>query len=167
MKLHKSSLAALFALCLGSGAAHAATVAYTFEVNVDSGPRSGSLFTGGFGYDDAGLVGNGEEYLALDDFAFHFEGGLFTLADDLFAEAAFFDGVLLGISYNVTLPDYSLSFVPGFLEPGEAFFAYELPGEGAGFGSLTVSAVPVPAALPLLLSGAGALGLLGHRRRRH
>lgn len=168
MKLNKNFLATAFAFCLGSGTVHAATVSYIFDVSVDSGPRSGSVFSGGFGYDDTGLNGSGEEYLALDNFTFHFDGGMLTLADDPSAEAAFYDGVLLGIGYNVTVPAYSLSFMPGFLDLGEAYFAYDLSDEGAGFGSLAVQAVPVPGALPLLLSGIGALvGVRGHRRRRN
>lgn len=166
MSLKSTTLGIVFALGLCSGALNAATVPYSFEVAVDSGPSSGSLLTGGLSYDDMNLTGVGEEYIALESFTFSFEGDNLTLADDLFAEAAFYDGVLLGISYNVTLPAYSVSFVPGFFAIDEAYFSYDLSSEGAGFGSLTITAVPTPAALPLLLSGIGAFGLIGQRHRR-
>lgn len=164
MKLKTTSLGALFVLCLGSGTLSAATIPYTIGVSVDSGPRNGNLYSGEFSYDDASLTGSGEEYLALDRFDFHFESTALTLADDPLAEAAFYDGAFLGLSYNAVATDFSVSFVPGFFELSEAYFAYDLPGEGSGFGSLTVTTVPVPAALPLLLSGLGVFGLMRHRR---
>lgn len=164
-KLHALGLS--LALFLGGNTVHAATVPYEFSVSVDSGPRNGALFGGGFSYDDAGLSGVGEEYLALDSFTFAFEGDPLTLADDPAAEAVFYDGALLGVSYNLATPDYSVSFIPGFFSLDEAFFSYDLPGQGSGFGSLAVTAVPVPAAAPLLMSGVAALGLSGRRRRRN
>ncbi|MBU1192262.1 MAG: VPLPA-CTERM sorting domain-containing protein [Gammaproteobacteria bacterium] len=163
MKLNNTSLGALFALCLCSGALNAATVPYSFDVDVDSGPRNGNLYSGDFSYDDATLTGFGEEYVALDSFNFSFESNALTLVDDTFAEAVFYDGDFLGISYNAATTDFSVSFIPGFFDLSEAYFAYDLAGD-AGFGTLNVTAVPVPAALPLLLSGLGLFGL--QRRRR-
>lgn len=164
MKLSNLTLGTLFALCLCSGTLNAASVPYSFDVDVDSGPRNGFLYNGAFSYDDATLIGAGEEYVALDSFNFSFEGVALTLADDGFAEAVFFDGDFLGISYNAATTEFSVSFIPGFFALSEAYFAYDLAGD-AGFGALTVSAVPVPAALPLLLSGLGLLGL--QRRLAH
>lgn len=162
MKLNDSSLGTLFALCLCSGALDAATIPYSFDVDVDSGPRNGNLYNGDFSYDDATLTRSGEEYVALSSFNFSFESTALTLADDSFAEAVFRDGAFLGLSYNAATTEFSVSFIPGFFDLSEAYFAYDLAGD-AGFGTLTVTAVPVPAALPLLLSG---LGLLSLQRRR-
>jgi hypothetical protein len=164
MKLNTASLGMLFALCLCSSTLNAATVPYAFDISLDSGPRIGNLYSGEFSYVDATLMGVGEEYVALDSIDFSFEGTALTLADDMFAEAVFYDGVFLGISYNAVATGFSVSFVPGFLDLSEAYFAYDLPGEGSGFGSLTVTTVPVPAALPLLLSGLGVFGLRVRRR---
>ncbi|MBU1190112.1 MAG: VPLPA-CTERM sorting domain-containing protein [Gammaproteobacteria bacterium] len=163
MKSNITSHGTLFALCLTCATVDAATVPYRFDVSLDSGPRNGALYNGTFSYDDAALSGSGDEYLSLDSFNFSFEGTQLTLAEDAFAEAAFYDGALLGISYNATNTDFSVSFTPGFFDLSEAYFAYDLTGEGAGFGSLTVTAVPIPAALPLLLTGLGALGFFSRR----
>lgn len=142
----------------------AASVPYSFEVMIDSGPRTGNQYQGSFTYDDTALIGSGEEYLALTQFTFGFDSSNVTLADDPLAEASFYDGSLLGISFNVSSPAYALSFVPGFFDLNEAFFAYDLSTEGGGFGNLNIFTVPLPASLPLLLT-ALTTGAFGWRRK--
>lgn len=155
----------VFALSLCSFSLQAAVLSYQFDVSIDSGSLNGTVYSGDFVFDDLSLTGVGEEQVALNSFHFGFLGNSLTLADDTVASALFFNGALLGIGINVNRPEFSVSFVPGFFDLSEAYFSYD-QNNNSGFGSLTVSTVPVPAALPLLLTGLSALGFLGRRKKQ-
>jgi hypothetical protein len=64
-----------------------------------------------------------------------------------------FDNVNFGI--DITLGDYTWTWGP---EPDQSFTIDALP--------LSTSTTPLPAALPQLATGLGALGLLGRRTKR-
>lgn len=159
-------------VCIGTfwlllaGTSMAATVPYTFEVNIDSGPLIGNSYSGSFSYDDSdplGLFGD----RPLLDFEFTFEGASYVLVDDLFGPAAFFSPAdeFLGVEYSASSTGYEIAFTPGFGSITEVFFGYtDLNTFDGGFGDITYSVVPVPAAVWLF--GSGLIGLLGFARRK-
>jgi hypothetical protein len=67
--------------------------------------------------------------------------------------------LVLATSPSMLLVDHGGSIVGGFANLTDAGFAISLVNG-------TVSATPLPAALPLYATGLGVLGLLGWRRRR-
>ncbi|MBW4532175.1 MAG: hypothetical protein KME02_15935 [Aphanothece saxicola GSE-SYN-MK-01-06B] len=138
----------------------AAVVGYTFDVLIDSGPLQPNSYSGSFSYDT--------QTFSLTDFSFLFQGTPYDENDDPNASVLFDNGVFLGLEYSVnTLPAFS--FVPGFFDVGEAFFAYDLEASGGqgGAGSLAFTRVlnpetsAVPGPLPLL----GAAACFGYSRR--
>lgn len=156
----------LFALVgvsvLAATPAAAATVLFQFTVDITSGALAGETFSGNFSYEATDVVGVSDEFVDLSTFAFNYQGIDFGL-DDGVAEAAFFDGAFLGLSYSVDFPaPVFFSFAPGFFSVDEAFFSYEDP-DGDGVGSIAYSVVPVPGALVLLASG--FIGLAAFRRK--
>lgn len=153
------SLTALAALLLCSAAAQAAT--FSFSGSTDSGPLLGASFSGQFSFSDIGLPSDGE--VLLSSFTLSFAGQSYTLAGATTAPtASFVGGSFVGLSY---LDDSStdtalrpqLSFTPGFLGLGDAYFAYVGSSGQAGFGSYSISAVPEPAAWLLMALGLGAV----------
>lgn len=161
--------AAAVSLFAVAAPATAASVIYDIEVNLDSGFLSGETFTGFFEFDDSGLTGSGEEYLAVSDLSFDFNGDDFT-EDDGNPEVLFFDGDFLGLEFST---DAAFSFVPGFFDLSEAEFFYDVPDQVAGAGDVVYTlrddsgmSVPEPAsALALLAVGAlGASSTLRHKR---
>ncbi|MCT0206109.1 hypothetical protein [Synechococcus sp. CS-1332] len=138
----------------------AAVVDYIFDVLIDSGPLQPNSYSGTFAYNT--------QTLNLTDFSFLFEGTQYDESDDPDASVHFDNGVFLGLEYSVdTSP--SFSFIPGFFDVGEAFFAYDLRASSgqSGAGSLTFTRVvrpdvdAVPGPLPLL----GAAACFGYSRR--
>jgi hypothetical protein len=137
------------------------TVSFEFIVDIVSGELVGDTFTGRFSYDGDAVTGVEDEFVALSSLRFDFQGQAYGL-DDGTAEAAFFDGDFLGLSYSVDFPARdAFSFLPGFFDLDEAFFAYEAPG-GDGIGAIAYTVVPLPGAL--LLFASGVLGVFGIRR---
>lgn len=61
---------------------------------------------------------------------------------------------------------YNLMTFAGFLRPGADIYGLRASGDGLVLDNLAVAPVPVPAALPLLLSGLAGLGAMARRRRR-
>ncbi|MCP9797838.1 hypothetical protein [Cyanobium sp. Lug-B] len=138
----------------------AAVVNYTFDILIDSGPLAPNSYSGTFAYNT--------NTLNLTDFSFLFQGTQYDENDDPDAAVVFDNGVFLGLEYSVdTLPAFS--FVPGFFDVNEAFFAYDLDAIGSqgGAGSLAFTRVvkpetsTVPGPLPLL----GAAACFGYSRR--
>ncbi|NEQ47640.1 MAG: hypothetical protein F6K00_30495 [Leptolyngbya sp. SIOISBB] len=148
---------------------NAASVIYDFEVNNLDGSLAGETFSGFFEFDDSGLLGSGNEFLAVSDLSFSFfNGDIFTETDGT-PEAAFLDGDFLGLSFST---DAEFSLIPGFFDLSEAFFSYDTPVEGVGTGDIVYTlrdpdvSVPEPvSALALLVVGAlGASATLKHQR---
>lgn len=171
MKLSSPSLAALAvlgsALLAPLAPAQAALVHYNFTVTPDDPTVAPS--NGSFSFDDAQVPGAspfGEDLFALSDFSFSFAGGSYLLGDMDYADAVFSGGQFLGLD---AVLGGLFSLVPGATLP-EAYFAYELQGQGA-FGSVAYQLdtngggqVPEPASAWLALLG--LLPLAGTARRR-
>ena len=130
----------------------------------ETGSRTGSTtYSGAFSFDDAPLVGVGDEFLTVDSFSMTWTDSstfneVYELAD-VFVEAVFFDGLFLGLAGgSLAAPVVDFQFIPGFFDINGAFFAYgtdgtgDLPYERVGTG------VPAPATAPLLLLGLALLG---------
>ncbi len=149
-------LALAFGVVLTATSVQAATITYDFTVSVDSGPLLGNEYSGVLSFDDSGLSGSGEEFLAVDNLEFSFEGVDYTETDGT-PEVLFFNGDFLGLSWSAD----DFSFIPGFFELSEAYFAYDVDS-GAGAGDISYmlfddTTTPEPTGVVSLL----ALGIFG------
>lgn len=154
---------------LFSGAAQAAVQTYSFNGTVESGSLLGESYSGTFSYDDATLMGSGEEWLAIDNLDMSFMSGNHTEADAATpAEVGFLDGVFLGLSYSVDAAANPFSFIAGTADDSDAFFAYDatLPAL-SGTGNVVFAPVPEPGEWMMMLAGLGLVGLMARRARRH
>ncbi len=135
-----------------------------FETTLDSGSLSGEIFSGSFGLDDTSLTGEGFEEIELIAFDFNFAGDDFDLGNVFVpANALFLDGNLLGIDASNDL----FSFIPGFFDISEAFFAFDFGGGDVGTGDFTVVedvAVPEPTSIITIL-GLGSLGIVSKLKK--
>ncbi len=169
---------ALTTLVLG-GAAQALPLGFDFEIELTSGALSGNTYTGTFVIDDAAFFGSGDEAFnpngsaggTLLSLGITVDGIAFSAADDIafgtYPFVRFFDGV--GTYMNFVTGPTGLR-IGGYV--GEQAVQFSLGActvtcEGK-LNSIveSVAAVPLPAALPMLLAGLGGLGLLGRRRAR-
>lgn len=147
---------ALAVFLLATTPAAADVIDFEFTVDITSGALVGETFAGSFSYEGADVAGIGDEFVELLSLEFGFQGFDFGLSDAI-AEAVFFDGEFLGLSYAVGFPaPVSFSFVAGFFSVDEAFFAYEDP-MGDGDGSIAYTEVSEPSMLLLLVIGLAAL----------
>ena len=142
---------------------HAATVKYTFDVNIDSGSLTSNAYSGNFAYDDT--TNN------VTSFSFYFEGLHYDQSDDVFATVTKNGLNFLGLVFSVTgnQPNPSFSFVAGNFDLNEAYFAYDPnsnPGQ-SGFGSIVYNMVnpPVTDAVPTPLPLMGAAAFFAYSRR--
>lgn len=156
----KKFFLALVVTILTTTPAAATVMDFEFTVDISSGALLGDTFAGNFTYDETEVFGVDEEFIGLLSFEFDFLGTSFGL-NDAVAEAAFFDGEFLGLSYIVDFPaPVSFSFIPGFFSVDEAFFSYENPigdGEGSIAYTQAYTQVPEPSTLLLLVIGLGIL----------
>ncbi len=156
-------LATAFAIALP---AQAAVQSYAFDGVTDSGAFLNQIFSGSLSFDDSGLTGVGEEWIALGSIALDFLGQHHTLGNAAAVpEAGFFDGTFLGVSFTVDAGDPQFSLVAGYRSIDEAFFAYDTAAGLSGGGSVTyTAAVPEPEGWMLMV--AGLTGVVAVARRR-
>lgn len=163
------------AALLMAGPAMAADSAFALTGMTDSaGPLADLPFSGQFTYDAGAAVASFSGDIPLSSFTLHFAGQTYSLATadgGSAAVASFADGQLLGIAYvDADAGDSAvrphLALVPGFFTlADDAYLAYEVAGMG-GYGSYSISAVPEPASLALLLAGLGLVGTACRKSRR-
>jgi len=156
-------------LCIGASENHAASVNYDLNGIVDSGPLLGEIYVGQFTFDDVALTGSGEEFLLVSTLNFDFLGNTFNQTQGVVPpEAAFLDGTFLGLSFNVSTFDPDFAVIPGVINVTESYFAYDNGVGNAGLGSLvyTVSAVPEPEIVTMLLFGVALVGYVVRGRRK-
>ena len=153
------------ALGLAGAAANAAIVRYDFTVTIDgaaTGPSlpGGQTYLGSLAFNDSlGMPGlPGETAFDLTAFSFDFNGMVYSLPDLFFGQAIKNNTMFVGA--DVTADVFSLVPGDGSFDP---FFAYDLGGGDAGFGSvvyvLNVAEVPEPGSAVLALAGLALLGL--------
>lgn len=162
----------LFAACtlaLASAATQAAVVDYAGLV--DSGPLMGSLFDGSFSYADPAAGVDGP--VDLSSFTLNFNTQTYTLASaDAPSVAWFVGGAFVGVDYlDQDSFGLAVQLTAGFTDVAEASFSYQPTGAAQGLGGFTrfttVSAVPEPAPLGLVLSALGmVVALRGLQARR-
>jgi hypothetical protein len=169
MKLNTLKSAALLAslTLLGLANAHAAVQTYDFNGALDSGALLGNQFSGQFSFDDATLLGNGNEYLNVDALNMNFNSHAYTQGDAAApVEVAFLDGAFLGLSFAVTSSDPAFAVIPGYADTTDSYFSYQPNVGTAGYGSIVYAPVPVPlpGTYPMMLAGLSLLGLMARRR---
>lgn len=148
-------------------AAQAAIQNYSFNGALDSGHYIGQSFSGSFSFDDVGLNGSGNEWLAVSSLSMNLLSTTYTLADAAAqAEVAYFDGSFVGLSYSNLVGDPLFSLIAGSDHISQAFLAYDPSAGLSGTGSVIFTPVPEPETYALLLLGLGLLGAVSRRRAK-
>jgi len=155
-------------LVVNTNPVNAASIIYDFEVNNLDGSLAGQTYSGFFEFDDSALTGIGEEFLSVSELSFDFLGVNYTETDD-FPEVVFFDGDFLGLVFAT---DVEFTFSEGFVDSSDAFFTYDVSGQGGGSGDIaytlrpyTPVSTPEPTAVFSLLA-LGAVGGSGVLKKR-
>ena len=156
----KHSLLALAACALFASAAQANT-SYNFGGVVEDGVLAGQSFSGQFSFDET-LLAATPDYLMPSTLTLTFNGTVYTLATAL-------DGSI-GIAFDAGKPvgiDAVWGNDANGLVLSSGFGSPYLADTAGNFGSVTISASPVPepASWALGLAGLAAIGLLMNRRR--
>ena len=171
MKTHLALVVGIFFMLVGAQSAMAnsyiatfaaSTWADRFSPSTLSEPIAGSLIFSGpdsttvTSIDQISLIIHGHQYVASDILS-NSSGGFLSFGDT--------DPV--GFLVPLSVSHFDVSYLNG------EFFAFEFTAPdtaGSRWGATnrtgSISAIPLPAALPLYMSGMSALGLLGWRRKR-
>jgi hypothetical protein len=159
----------LCAALMMASTAEAALVNYHFSGTIDSGSLIGETYSGSFAYDNLTLTHSGAESIGLSALAFNILSSVYSLSNaDFTPTADFIDGSLLGVSYLVSGidPSFALVSASGSVLPEDvAYFSYQTVSGDSGFGSLTITSVPVPATVWLFGSGLGLLALIRRKNQ--
>ena len=170
MMLKHTLAAATFGVLFAAfSPAQAAIQSYTFNGAVDSGSLIGETYSGSFSFDDAALSGIADEWLSVDNLAMSFMGSSYTqanVASGAAVEVGYQDGVFLGLSYSVDAVSIPFTFVAGYADASDAYFAYDNGAGVAGAGSVNYAPVPEPRSWMLILAGVGLVGMMVERSKR-
>ncbi len=142
---------------LFSASVPAALLSYAFGGEFQDGLLVGAPgYAGSVQFDDSALTGVGEESISVTGLNFSFLGRDFDQRD-AGATVWFSQRVFQGLSFVVTTFDPAFTLAPGAIDVNDAYLAYDLAGQGSGFGSVSYATVPAPMTFWLLLSALGIL----------
>lgn len=125
---------AISAAIIEANPVQAASISYDLEILPDSGPLANQKTTGFFSYDDANLMGVGEEFLPVTEIEINLGDNTYNQSTDF--EAAFLDGDFLGLSGADA--NNTMSLVPGFFSIDSAYLAYDFK-QGSGAADMVFS----------------------------
>jgi hypothetical protein len=159
---------AAFAVGQVTGTAQASIVTYDLTLTATAGGMFNG--TGSFSVDgpisstglDVFTLGSG----GLDSLVFSIAGNSFNLSQAVnnLTSVTFTNGQLTGINYTGTLGSFQFALAAGYLN--YSYIDFITAANSTSGTVAAVSAVPLPAALPLFATGLAAMGLLGWRRKR-
>ncbi len=175
MKKILGAFVATLSLFAASAQAALVNVPFQFRVNFvdaayasDLGVIAGNLFSGVAIYDNALPTVPSTSLFAVDSLTMTIGSRTFTNTDDLFGGALIGVGptsnltaLLFEANVTLTAPLTAGLYLLSFNGVDMQF----TPSGNTFDNKMTASAVPIPAALPLLAAGLGVFGFLARRRR--
>ena len=138
----------------------AAIVDFDFNADLQTGPLSGAMFPGTGSYDNAGVTGVGEEFVALASLQFSLNGVEFTEADiKQGGQAILEDGTLsfFTAAFFPPPPDNAPVSDIAFGFGGPGIIGYFTSPEQFGDGVYTITSVSIPEPAPAAVFGLALL----------